>query len=211
MAIPSRTTKKAVAHARGFTVVELLVTLSIVVLVTGIVMLRYSSFNSSVLLSSQAYITAFDIREVQSLAVSVRGNNDEFREEYGLYFDLTNPNQYLLFQDSNFNGVNDPVRYHSGEEVGSPYMIDPRFSIVNICATNDASRTCAADDPDTTGEAIDSNLSNVAISFERPDFDAAFYTASKSGLQSVEIKISTDDLEIIKTVKVYTSGQISIE
>jgi prepilin-type N-terminal cleavage/methylation domain-containing protein len=58
---------------RGFTLIELMVTITIVVLVTGIVLVQYSSFNSSVLLTSQAYQLAFDLREAQSLAISVRG------------------------------------------------------------------------------------------------------------------------------------------
>lgn len=211
MAISFRTTKKAVTTSHGFTVVELLVTLGIVVLVTGIVMFRYSSFNSSVLLTSQAFLTAFDIREAQSLAVSVRGRGSEFREEYGIYFNMSTPSRYLLFQDDDSNGNHDPVRYHAGEEIGSPYTVDPRFTIINICGTNSSSRTCYTDDPDTAGEIVDASFNSLTLSFKRPDFDAVFYSAAKSGLQSIEIKIGDDDSPIIKTVKVYSSGQVSVE
>lgn len=196
---------------RGFTVVELMVTLGIVVLVTGVVMIRYSSFNSSVLLTSQAYLVGFDIREAQSLAVSVRGNSSEFREEYGMYFDMANPAQYILFQDDATNGAHTPARYHAGEGIGIPYKVDSRFEIINLCGTNSASRTCYASDPSTTGEVVDTAFNNVAVSFKRPDFDAAFYNASKSGLQSVEIHFGNDQTTIIKKVVVYASGQISVE
>jgi type II secretory pathway pseudopilin PulG len=198
------------SHA-GFTVVELLVTLAIVVLVTGVVMLRYSSFNSSVLLTSQAYLTAFDIREAQSLAISVRGNSSEFREEYGIYFDMGNPNVYRLFQDDDANGEHTIARYNAGEEVGDPIRVDPRFTILNICATNTASRSCYADDPDTTGEVVDPTLSNITIAFKRPDFDATLYSAAKSSLQSIEVIFGSADNEIRKKVLVYTSGQIAID
>lgn len=200
--------------SRGFTIVELLVTLSIVVLVTGIVMIRYSSFNSSVLLTSQAYLTAFDVREAQSLAVSVRGRSSEFREEYGLYFSMVTPNSYILFQDDDSNGDHDPVRYNAtpnDEAIGASYKIDPRFTILNICGTNSSSRTCYTSDPDTTGEVVDPAFNNIAISFQRPDFDAEFYSTAKSSMQSIEIIMGNASHPLTKTVRVYTSGQITVE
>lgn len=203
--------KKLPQVQRGFTIVELLVTLTIVVLVTGLVMIRYSSFNSSVLLTSQAYITAFDIREAQSLAVSVRGNSNEFREEYGMYFDMSLPNQYQLFQDDNMNGKTDPVHYDNGEAVGAPLKVDSRFSIINICATNNTSRTCYADDPETGSEVIDTTLDEITISFKRPDFDAAFYSPVRTSIQSAEIVFGNENTSLTKKVVVYQSGQISIE
>ena len=189
-----------------------MVTVTIVVLVTGLIMIQYASFNNSVLLKNQAYLTAFDVREAQALAVSVRGQGEEFREEYGLYFDMAQSNKYLLFQDSDAtNGLYNPARYDVGEEIGVPYRVDPRFMIVNICATNSSSRTCTVDDPQTTGEAIDSALSTMSISFKRPDFDAAFYSPAKSNIQSAEIQYSTPSKKVFRTVKIYQTGQVSVK
>lgn len=193
---------KKLFKVRGFTMVELVVTMTIVVLVTGIVMINYSSFNSSVLLSSQAYLTAFDIREAQSLAVSVRGQSSEYREEYGLYFNMANPHEYVLFQDDNNNGEHSPVRYNEGEEIGSPYLLDARFEILNICVTTNLSRTCYADD---------NAMNDVAISFKRPDFDAVFYSEGISGIESAEVEIGNDNSPVTKTVTVYGTGQITID
>lgn len=205
----TRTIHRSVAS--GFTVVELLVTMSIVVLVTGIVMIRYSSFNSSVLLTSQAYLTAFDIREAQSLAVSVRGRSSEFREEYGVYFSMATPNIYQIFQDNDANGDHNPVRYNPGEEIGAPYTIDPRFVIVNLCASNGASRTCYADDPESATEVIDPTLNNITISFQRPDFDAEIYSTARTGLRSAEIVFGNPDSPIRKKVSVFSSGQLVVD
>jgi len=196
---------------RGFTVIELMVTITIVVLATGIIMLQYSSFNSSVLLKSQAYLTAFDIREAQSLAVSVRGQSGpsaQFYEQYGLYFDMTKPHQYLLFQDNDdlSSGADqNPARYNVGEEIGVPYVTDPRFEIVDICAVVGSVTTCHSD----SGHSF----SSLAVSFKRPDFDAAFYTPGVSGAaQSVEIHFGTGEVNsLVKKVTVYTTGQIKID
>jgi prepilin-type N-terminal cleavage/methylation domain-containing protein len=207
----SKRSKKAHTD-KGFTVIELLVTLAIVVLVTGIVMIRYSSFNSSVLLTSQAYITGFDVRETQSLAISVRGNSNQFREEYGMYFDINTPTSYLLFQDNNDNGNQSPVRYQSGEEIGAPYKVDPRFKIMNLCVSNSSGRTCRTQDASTSGtESTNSSLTTIALAFRRPDFDAELYSPAVSNLTSVEIHFGNDNITNVKKVIVYSSGQISVE
>jgi len=192
-----RTYKRLKAHnLSGFTIVELLVTLTIVVLVTGIIMIRYSSFNSSVLLSGQAYLTAFDIREAQALAVSVRGNQSEFKEEYGMYFTTSTPTEYLIFQDDDSNGDHTPVRYHVGEGLGT-YKVDSRFMITNICVTTGGAQTCGIDD--------------IAISFRRPDFDASFYSTEAGNITAAEIIFGSPNSTITRSVVVYSSGQISVD
>ena len=190
--------KMRVSHAKnylhGFTIIELMITITIVVLVTGLVMVQYSSFNNSVLLTDQAYLTAFDIREAQSLAVSVRGQGAQFHGAYGLYFDMSANNKYILFQDK---GSIEPAQYDTGEEVGLPYKVDPRFIIADICGTNGGSLTCG--------------LRSVAISFKRPNFDAAFYSADMASLESVSIKYSPQNGAITRTVTIYKTGQVSVQ
>lgn len=178
----------------GFTIIELMITITIVVLVTGLVMVQYSSFNNSVLLTDQAYLTAFDIREAQSLAVSVRGQGAQFRGAYGLYFDTSVNSKYILFQD---NGTIEPAQYDANEEVGLPYKVDPRFVIADICGSSGGSQTCG--------------LRSVAISFKRPNFDAAFYSADKANLESVSIKYSPQNGAIFRTVTIYKTGQVSVQ
>ncbi len=187
----------------GFTVVELMVTITIVVLVTGIVLVQYSSFNSSVLLTSQAYKTAFDLRETQSLAISSKGKNNNFREEYGLYFNMSLPTQYLLFQDVGDADV--PAHYNAGEEIGGPTIVDPRFVISRMCVSTGAISACG-------GSATD--VTTLAVTFERPDFDAAFYSTGPTvaNVQTALVYISSiADVSASKIVRVSASGQMSVE
>ena len=186
----------------GFTVIELMVTIAIVVLVTGLIMIQYSSFNNSVLLRNQAYLTAFDMREAQSLAVSVKGQGTQFREEYGLYFALNSPSSYILFQDNVVNGDKYPAQYNVGENIGVPYRVDPRFVIKDICATNALSRTCYSTDP---------TLSTLAVSFRRPDFEASFYSPSKLNINSAEIIFGTPTGTTKRSVIIYKTGQVSVD
>ncbi len=179
----------------GFTLVELMVTITIVVLVTGLIMIQYSSFNNSVLLTDQAYLTAFDIREAQSLSVSARGLGSGFRQEYGLYFSLDTAfkNKYLLFQDT---GTIEPAHYETGEEVGVPYKVDPRFIISNICGTTGGVETCG--------------LNSLAISFKRPNFDAVFYSPGVNP-ESVRIQFTPLNGALSRSVIVYKTGQVSVQ
>lgn len=185
----------------GFTVIELMVTITIVVLVTAVVLVQYSAFNSSVLLNSQAYKIAFDLREAQSLGLGSRGQGTEFREEYGLYFNKTsgNENKYILFQD---NGSAVPAGYAAAEALGSPNVIDPRFKISNICVSAGTAPSCVAGT---------SAVNSVSITFKRPDFNAQIFS-SIAGVQTVDIYItSVSDPTSSKIVHVSTSGQITVQ
>lgn len=209
-------TRTSARFIRGFTVIELMVTIAIVVLVTGLIMIQYSSFNNSVLLRNQAYMTAFDLREAQSLAVGVKGQGAEFREEYGLYFDMDTQTKYLLFQDNETepNRSHYPARYNEGEEIGVPYRIDPRFIIKNLCATNSGSRTCLRDDLDpTTNETVNVNVRALAVSFRRPDFEASFHVPDTSitNIQSAEIIFGTASGVTERSVIIYKTGQVSVD
>ena len=53
----------------GFGLVELLVSISIMLLVTMVVLVNHESFNNGALLRSQAYEVALRLREVQLSAV----------------------------------------------------------------------------------------------------------------------------------------------
>lgn len=181
----------------GFSLIELMVTITIVTLITGMVMAKYSSFNNVVLLKSQAYELALDIREAQIFGVSARGEGSEFREAYGIFIDTHNaPSQYILFQD---DSLGNELAYDQGEQIGQSYTIDPRFEITEICDNNNCNRT------------------KTSIAFKRPDFDAHIRVANGNGSLSntdesfVSITLAPiNDGFFTQTVSVYQSGQISV-
>lgn len=190
MICSARITKTIPTH-RGFTLVELMVTVAIVVLVTGIALVRYGSFNNSVLLKSQAYEIALDLRAAQTYGVSVSGQNaGELYSAYGLYFDLSTPNSYQLFQDENGNRTMD-----TGEAVGETYLIDPRFTLSAI--TTDGS--C-------------SSPTRAAVTFERPNFDAQVYVPGCAGVTPIGIELTpVRDATEVRTVTVSPSGYVMVE
>ncbi len=179
---------------RGFSLVELMVTIAIVILVTGVSLARYGSFNNSVLLKSQAFELALDIREAQTFGISVSGrSNDDFRGAFGVHFNIDeSTNVYRLFQSEVDN------RYQNGEQVGDSLTIDPRFLITSI-----------------TTDQVGCNPRQASIAFRRPNFDAILWTngggaCTTPGWIRLDLAAAVDPA-VTRSVVVYQSGLITVE
>lgn len=177
---------------RGFGLIELMVSISIMMLVAGIILIHQNSFNGAVLLESQAYEIGLAIREVQQSAVSASTNQGGNREMLGVYFDTNRNTTYRIFRDDENNGS-----YEAAEEYGQQNSLDSRFEIkgINVCSSSCSSQTA------------------VSVMFERPNFDAKFYVGNtQTSASYVEVQIGTkDNSAAIKTVIVTATGQITIQ
>lgn len=172
-------------HNQAFALVELLVSLSLIILVTSMVLARNNAFDSAVLLRNQAYEVAFAIREAQQLAVSGEGDTNEI-QQYGVYFDnsaLLN-RQLIIFRDE---GSTPDGRYTSGETVISTIRLDRRFNISNLTGGN-----------------------NLSIVFRRPFYDARFKNDNISNSGPVTITINKTNSSNNRLITVTTAGQISV-
>lgn len=187
---------------KGFALVELLVSISILILVLGTIMFRHSAFNSAVLLRSQAYEVALQARDTQLFAVGIVSDAGNYKNRYGLHF-TENSITYKIFRDNNLNSY-----FNSGEEFGQQGNLDSRFVISDIrWVQNDG----------TTKTSI----SNVSVLFERPNFDAKFYTGAApagalSNAASVEIDVrlkgtTGNEVNKVRTVEITRTGQISVK
>jgi len=169
---------------RGFSLVELLVSISIIVLVSGVVIARNNSFESAVLLRNQTYEVAFAIRQAQQLAVSGAQTTANVRP-MGIYVTSIDGQNQLV---TTFRDANNNRRYDVGEEI-STMRLDRRFYIFDI----------------TGGD-------NVAITFLRPNYDATFMRGGTSVVGPVEIiirRVGSANAE--RKVTVTSAGQVSVE
>lgn len=184
----------------GFSLIELLVSIGIIVLVLTIVITQQGAFNSSVLLRSQAYEIALAVREAQLGAVSAQDDGtNAFRSVVGAHFDFdaaTN-DRYYIFVDANSNSF-----YDAGEERIGPMMLDPRFEIRDITPSSGS-----------IGAGND-----MSVVFERPNFDARFFDAASNELTISNVRI---DVGVaggsgsvcgvdIRTIEITSTGQVAV-
>lgn len=90
-------------RARGFTLVEMVVVLAIIIIITSIVITGQSAYNESLLLTDTAYTVAFSIRQAQSLGLSSRNYGAPGTGQnvgYGVNFSSGSSDSYTFFADT---------------------------------------------------------------------------------------------------------------
>lgn len=187
---------------RGFGLVELLVSISIMILVMGVILARNSAFNGASLLRAQAYDMALAIREMQLLAISATNDGGGgYRNVYGLVFDKSNPNRYIIFRDDNDNNQYDSS---PSELFGKQGIIDQRYRIDEVNYLESSGET---------------SKDRVTVLFRRPNFDAVLYEGSSavsSSVYGVEIVIrrkgtTGDEIDKVRTIEISRAGQITVK
>ena len=85
---------------KGFTLVELLVVISIIMVITALVLNSQGSFNRTVTLANTAYDVALSIRSAETYGIDSHSINGNTNVGYGIDFQKTTPNSFRLFADS---------------------------------------------------------------------------------------------------------------
>jgi type II secretory pathway pseudopilin PulG len=193
-------------HQAGFGLVELMVSISVMVIVTSVILAKHTSYNGSSLLRSQLYELALTVREMQLLAVSstrvATSTSAGYDNVYGLVFSTSTPNSFVIFKDADGD-----YYYDSGsEEFGSQGVIDARYEVSRI---------------ELLGTGADvGQRESITILFERPNFDALFYkgvnTEVLAGVNTVEIDVrlkgtSGTGPNEVRTLEITRAGQIAVK
>ncbi|MBU4480160.1 type II secretion system GspH family protein [Patescibacteria group bacterium] len=187
---------------KGFSLVELIVVVGIVLMITSSVLYNHSHFSGAFTLESLAYEVALTVREAQFFGLNVREANigvGTFDTGYGVYFDMASPTSFIFFADLNRNRFYDGV-----SELLDIYNITQGNSITNLCLDS----ACAL------------SATELTISFSRPNPDAYIKTdnpaecggvATNSGCGEGIIIVSSPKSSVIdKKITVTSTGQISV-
>jgi len=185
--------KHSISNA-GFTLVELLVSVSIFALMTALLVSKYGTFNQGILLTNLAYDVALTLRTAQSYGLNVKSaspTGNEFNLPYGVHFSKKSPLQILFFSDGNQNGT-----YDNGEYTISTYNIKRGSRVKDVCASNGHSQ-CT-----NSGDTLD-------IVFRRPDPTAFIKQGNNSHDVRAEILLESSDGGRKKVI-VNKTGQIAV-
>lgn len=208
------------ALARGFTVIEMLVVLAIIIVITMVALLSQDSFNRSIILTDTAYSVALSVREMQTLGLSSRKTATGLQNAgYGTYFYAGNT--YITFSDIGGGSV---YAYCSTATPGTPeakpgncrydagtdtliktYRFDRGFTIRRVCGS-DTSGTRHCTDGGT-------GLSAVHVVFTRPNTESII-TGIRSSVAyeftSAEVYLETPDGSATRSVCISKVGQVSV-
>jgi prepilin-type N-terminal cleavage/methylation domain-containing protein len=190
-------------YTRGFGLVELMVSISIMTLVSTVILVKNRSFNNALLLRNQAYEIAFTLRQAQLIAVSGTKESASDSNQFGIYFNIgSDPGnrQYRMFRDDSDSGTNLGRYDGSDTDLGVMGMLDPRFVISEIV--------------DNNNNPLEDTLS---VTFVRPNFDALFKDSSGGYFSGpVYLKVTPKDDSGYATlpyrlVEITSTGQITVK
>lgn len=183
----------------GFTLVEMMVAIAIMILIMATALFNYNSFDSTVLLKTLTYDIALSVRSAQSYSTSVFGLSEEFRNPYGLSFE-PGETQYEFF---GYTGNEELPRYDDDTFSVDTYQLGREFVISDVCIITATEQLCSED-----------GITRLDISFRRPEYTALFYAEGYEGDQSdigiALIRVQSTDALLTRQVEVRYTGSISV-
>lgn len=180
---------------RGFTIIELLVTLAIFTALTGVVLANYRSYNNNGLLANASEDVVLAIRQAQVYGAAAKGNTvacggaTSFDCPYGVYF-LSGANNIIFFADVDKDRIYDAV----GDTLVNTISWKSSISIFSIACDGSS---CA---------------SATSVTFRRPNPDAFIANTASlaSSIGNLVITLKDTSTNKTTTITVTKAGQISI-
>ncbi len=199
---------------RGFTLVELMVSLGIMAVILSVVMLNQRNYTEAASLSNAADTLGLAVSEAQAYGVAVRERvlgSADFHAAFGITLSLLDSGSnsaYLLFTDRNGN------EYYDGSWTCPAGETSECVERVDFSGGNYIESFCILR---TSGGDLCNNVSRVDVSFRRPETDANLKFFNNGGseyapanIQGAKITLKSPG-GLTKTVFVYNSGQVSVQ
>lgn len=199
---------------RGFTLVELLVVLAIMVAIMSIIFTSQGSFNKTFILTNTAYDVALSLRNAETFGLGSRAVSGTVNAGYGLHFQNTIPGSFLFFADTSPGPScttpdckpGDNVYTSGADALVQTYTLGNSITLKDFCAYNGTWTCTYAHDGYSAGVSV------LDIVFARPNPDPFI---SVNGLYSASFPVTAACLTLFsqqgtsRYISVSSSGQIT--
>jgi len=144
---------------QGFTLMELLASMFIIALLTGIFLVNYHGTNERNKLIAATQKLASDIRMAQNYALgSKEFDGDIPLGGWGVHLDTTSPNNYIIFADNDIGEYD----YDSGEEYSTINLPDG-VTVDSIDLGDSVDIVFLPPNPDTYIEGVKDNTVKITL------------------------------------------------
>lgn len=191
-------------HSKGFTLVEVIASVSIIATIMAIVVFQGRQLVENMAVSAAAQEISIAIREAQSYGVSVKATSGgQFTYAYGVSFDISSNNYIYIFSDTNANGIYDGTTACTSECI-KMIQIQGGIRISQLCGTTGGSVSCPG------------SMGRVNISFLRPNPDPIIKLTNSVGnpiggtWSSGRVSITNNNNKI-KMISMDSVGKLSIQ
>ena len=124
------------APPQGFSIIELIVTMSMFVMISMALLFNYNTFSGHITLDTLSNQIALWIRDAQVEAMSVKvGAASGAYSGYGIHFDRATPDQFIFFADLNGN-----ADYDAGGTCGD--ATSECVKVITLLKGNKISKLC---------------------------------------------------------------------
>ena len=182
---------------RGFTLVEVLVSLGIFAVLTGVVLSNYRGYNTNALFSNASEDIVLALRQAQVYGVGVKGEGTSFTTPYGVHFDEANPSQIIIFADVYPSAV-PPLVPGDGKYTDGQDSTVETINWGNVVA----SMTLSCDPSPCAGDV-------ASVTFKRPDPDAVIKNGGGADITKLDVIIENGTKA--STITITNTGQISLQ
>jgi prepilin-type N-terminal cleavage/methylation domain-containing protein len=179
---------------RGFTLVEITVTVAIIALLATMVLLSNREGERALALQRASHRVAQDIRRAQDMAISGRDCPECSGDEvfgYGIFFDIANPTSYFIYADVHPPAPNGNDFYDASQDVVIENISMEEGAVLHSL-NGGAPRLCINfRPPDPTvkikeDETDDLATGQIDIIFGSDTSDVRTITVNKAGLIDID-------------------------
>lgn len=203
-------------RTRGFTLAEMMVSISIIVVILTVVLSNQSTYTDGASVNRLADEIGLSISEAQAYGIGVRQlspGSDDFSASYGIAFSLIQPEfatSYIFFADTDADLV-----YGGSWDCPDTGSCGEYQNKTDITGGNSITSICEIRDNDTEMCSV----SRVDVSFVRPDTTAnimffnnggSLFSPQPSNIKGAKIVV-TSPKGTEKNIIIYKTGQVSIQ